>query len=75
MAQMSESDLHDSSGEGKVDATRSLLHLFAEGSERDATVTDGTLESLHRDMLGHASVITTSKYLHATGSAITTATL
>jgi site-specific recombinase XerD len=24
-----------------------------------------------RDLLGHASIVTTSKYLHATGSAIT----
>jgi Phage integrase family len=28
-----------------------------------------------RDMLGHGSIVTTSKYLHATGSAITTVTM
>jgi hypothetical protein len=73
MAQMSEPELHFATGsvtlrfrERDADAARGLEHHRAECRDPD-----GALKPSQRDLLGHSSVITTSLYLHGTGSAIT----
>jgi len=71
---MPEPELHLATGsavrsrsrERDADAAGGLEHHRAEYREPD-----GALEPSQRDLLGHGSIVTTSKYLHETGSAIT----